>query len=34
MQALFAAGEITNEPYGRKGDLRFRIARRQQEDAE
>ncbi len=27
MQALFAAGEITNEPYGRKSDLRFRIVR-------
>jgi len=32
MQALFAAGEIINEPYGRKGDLRFRIARRQQQE--
>jgi RecA-family ATPase len=34
LQALFAAGEIINEPYGRKGDERFRIARRPQEDAE
>lgn len=34
MQALFAVGEITNEPYGRKGDLRFRIARRQQREEE
>lgn len=34
MQALFAEGEITNEPYGRKGDLRFRIARRQQREEE
>lgn len=29
MQVLFAANEIRNEPYGRKGDERFRIARRQ-----
>jgi len=34
MQAMFAAGEITNEPYGRKGDLHFRIARRQQQEEE
>jgi hypothetical protein len=27
MQALFAARKITNEPYGRKSDERFRIAR-------
>jgi RecA-family ATPase len=34
MQALFAEGEITSEPYGRKGDLRFRIVRRQQQEEE
>jgi hypothetical protein len=34
MQAMFTAGEIINEPYGRKGDLRFRIARRQQQEEE
>jgi RecA-family ATPase len=27
MQALFAAGQIRPEPYGRKGDERYRIAR-------
>jgi hypothetical protein len=32
MQELFAEGEIINESYGRKDDLRFRIIRRQPEE--